>query len=456
MAKSNIGQLDNDPKAIQFLTKHAAQQKQRSEVLAKLGVYRPEVVREKLNALIQQVGQAVPGGARPRFAGAMAFAGAAEDIGSATDLLVEGGNAIAEGARKLQELGVPLPEEAIEAVDTAAKLTECALKIGAGAASGAATGIQIGGSISAGLSGLDLGITAAAVTEVAAIAGAIIAAIECGLFTMIWDFFGDAVDFIAELFNPTPPNFQLYFDVAGPALRPTNWTPNDKYDLEKLLGTMGLTGEGRAAILGLPTTQQKRKELLTRLPGSRVSTLQRFWLLRRIRELGGGSEEYALLSRVTGVKSPKTGKSTALYDKLVAAIEQGSPQMKNLMKPVLVNWLIAGGFNRVEAETKVYGKTSKGLVKARLELGTLRALLASFLPTKREIDERIAIAKAMFKGDPLAGIGKPKKLDSASLRSAQLDPGKLRSGSASSSGGGMGAIGLVAIAGAAFLLLRRK
>lgn len=465
MATSNIGQLDTDPRAIQFLAKHAAQQKQRSEVLAKLGAYRPEVVREQLTALIQQVGQAVPGGARLRFAGAMAFAGVAEDIGEGTDLLVEGGAAITEAAKKLRELGVPLPEEALDVIDTGAKLAECAAKMGSGAASGAGIGIKVGGTISALLGGLDLGITAGVVTTVAAIAGTIIAAIECGLFAMIWDFFGDVVDYLVELFDPTPPNFQLYVDVAGPALRPTNWTLNDQYDLNKLLGVAGLNGEARAAMLSIPATQQKRKELMTRLPGSRISTLQRFWLLRRMRELGGGSEEYALLGRVTGVKMPKPSKSTAGYDKVLVALDKQAPQVKNLMKAVLVNSLIGGGYNRVEAETKVYGKTSKGLGKARAELSFLRALLTSFLPTKREIDERITVAKAMFKGDPLLGlagdplkgVGKAKKLDADSLRSAQLDPGKLRSGSTpSSSDSGMGALGLVAIGAVAFFLLRRK
>jgi hypothetical protein len=58
--------------------------------------------------------------------------------------------------------------------------------------------------------------------------------------------------------------------------------------------------------------------------------------------------------------------------------------------------LVAGGFNAVEAEEKVYGKKAKGIGQSRAELVILRAMLDQLQPGQKELEERKAIARKLI------------------------------------------------------------
>jgi hypothetical protein len=125
--------------------------------------------------------------------------------------------------------------------------------------------------------------------EIGTIVGVIVAAWQCGLFDLAIEglvFLIDTVgEFLTDIFDPKPDNFSWYIDVAGPALRPTGWTPSSDYD-RRFFST---------ALAGMPPAvkAEAEKAMTTRIAGSKLSGFTGVWLIRRTKELGGGAEEWA-------------------------------------------------------------------------------------------------------------------------------------------------------------------
>ena len=195
-------------------------------------------------------------------------------------------------------------------------------------------------------------------------------------------------DFLTDIFDPKPDNFSWYIDVAGPALRPTGWTPSSDYDrrfFSVALGTLPPAARAEA-----------EKAMTTRIAGSKLSGFTGVWLIRRTRELGGGAEEWARVSNILGVERGPQKKDETLFENMKKAFESLPSAQRSLMKPVLVNSLVAGGFNAVEAEEKVYGKKAKGIAQSRLELAVLRHILDQLQPGQKELEERKAINRKLI------------------------------------------------------------
>jgi hypothetical protein len=233
------------------------------------------------------------------------------------------------------------------------------------------------------LTGIGCIVTAAG-AEIGTVVGVISAAWQCGLFDLVAEGLVFVVEkigeMVTEIFDPTPENFLYYVDVGGPALRPNGWTPSSRYD-EMMIDS---------SLRGMPESarEQVKKSLLVRITGSKVNGLLGLWLIRRTKELGGGAEEWARVSKILGVDRGPQKRNTQAFDALEKALESTDAPVRNLMKPALVSTLIAGGFNSVEAQEKVYGKKAKGLDQSRVELGVLRAMLTQLEPGKREMDEQ--------------------------------------------------------------------
>jgi hypothetical protein len=228
--------------------------------------------------------------------------------------------------------------------------------------------------------------------EIGTIVGVISAAWQCGLFDLAIEglvFLVDTVgEFLTDIFDPKPDNFSWYIDVAGPALRPTGWTPSSDYD-RRFFST---------ALAGMPPAvkAEAEKAMTTRIAGSKLSGFTGVWLIRRTKELGGGAEEWARVSNILGVERGPQKKDETLFENMKKAFENLPSAQRSLMKPILVNSLVAGGFNAVEAEEKVYGKKAKGIAQSRLELAVLRHMLDALQPGQKELDERKAIARKLI------------------------------------------------------------
>lgn len=187
-----------------------------------------------------------------------------------------------------------------------------------------------------------------------------------------------------------------------------------------------------------------------RIPGTRVTSIEKQWLTRRIRELGGGVEEWATLHDIMaqdcyGLVRPK-GKSAAEYDSARAEYDARIAEFKAAQKsnPAavfstvsdlaaaaaarsrFVGALVSGGYNKVEAMDIAYKLKKKGSIDGTIEankvlaendeladeyrlahsqLKGLRNLLKKSLPGKRENDERVLLAAEFSKsGGARAGV----------------------------------------------------
>lgn len=315
--------------------------------------------------------------------GEVKFSGAGDASSQTATAAAEGlKEGIGEVVEGLRELGIDLPDELAKVVEVGTQLAACAAAIGAGASQGAAMGAAIT-SAPCVSSGIGCIITGAGV-EIGTIVGVVSAAWQCGLFDLALEgvvFVVEKIgELVTEIFDPKPENFLYYVDVGGPTLRPNGWTPSSRYDEMKI----------DSMLRGMPDSarEQAKKSLLVRISGSKVNGLLGLWLIRRTKELGGGAEEWARVSKILGVNQGPQKRDTQNYDALSKALENTDSAVRNLMKPALVSALAAGGFNSVEAQEKVYGPKAKGLVQARIELGVLRAMLTQLEPGKREMDEQ--------------------------------------------------------------------
>lgn len=314
--------------------------------------------------------------------GEVTFSGAGDASSQTAAAAAEGlKEGIGEAVEGLRELGIDLPDELSKVVEVGTQLAACAAAIGLGASQGAA----IGAATTSGACATGIGcVVTAAGAEIGTIVGVLSAAWQCGLFDLAIEgvvFVVEKIgELVTEIFDPKPENFLYYFDVGGPALRPNGWTPSSRYD-EMMIDSM---------LRGMPDSarEQVKKSLLVRISGSKVNGLLGLWLIRRTKELGGGAEEWARVSKILGVNRGPQKRDPQNYDALSKALENADSSVRNLMKPALVGALVAGGFNSVEAQEKVYGTKAKGLAQARIELGVLRAMLTQLEPGKREMDEQ--------------------------------------------------------------------
>lgn len=386
-----VGQPVDDPKLFGQLQDILAKMKARAELGRSIGLasradtrsYYRKLARESALAVNVPNTKKAPikfgavGDASSQAAGA-----AGEGIKAAFD----------ETADALRKAGIDLPAELDRVLEVGAQLSVCATAIAAGASQGAAVGAAVT-SAPCVSTGIGCVITGAGV-EIGTIVGVVVAAWQCGLFDLAIEglvFLVDTMgDFLADIFDPAPDNFSWYVDVGGPTLRPTGWSPSSEYDRRFFGAALGpLPPAARA---------QAEKALTTRIAGSKLNGYLGVWLVRRTRELGGGAEEWARVSDILGVERGPQKKDATLYDQLAAAIEKLDAQSRALMKPVLVGALIAGGFNGLEAQEKVYGKKPKSAaqVQARIELAVLREMLAALEPGPKERDERKAINRKLL------------------------------------------------------------
>lgn len=383
-----LGQPVEDPKLFDELTNFLAKQKQRDEISKQIGLPSRSDDRAYFQNLARKSAASVkvPDSKRsgPKF-GAVGDA-SSQAAGSEAELIKSGLDEIGKG---LSELGVDLPGELDRVLEVGAQLSACAGAIALGASQGAAAGTAA----TAAACGTGIGcIVTGAGAEIGTIVGVISAAWQCGLFDLAIEglvFLVDTVgEFLTDIFDPKPDNFSWYIDVAGPALRPTGWTPSSDYDRRFFSVALGpLPPAARA---------EAEKAMTTRIAGSKLSGFTGVWLIRRTRELGGGAEEWARVSNILGVERGPQKKDETLFENMKKSFESLPSAQRSLMKPVLVNSLVAGGFNAVEAEEKVYGKKAKGIAQSRLELAVLRHMLDQLQPGQKELEERKAINRKLI------------------------------------------------------------
>lgn len=385
-----LGQPVEDPKLFDELTNFLAKQKQRDEISKQIGLPSRSNERAYFQNLARKSAASVkvPDSKRsgPKF-GAVGDA-SSQAAGSEAELIKSGLDEIGKG---LAELGVDLPGELDRVLEVGAQLSACAGAIALGASQGAAAGTAA----TAAACGTGIGcIVTGAGAEIGTIVGVISAAWQCGLFDLAIEglvFLVDTVgEFLTDIFDPKPDNFSWYIDVGGPALRPTGWTPSSDYDRRFFSVALGpLPPAARA---------EAEKAMTTRIAGSKLSGFTGVWLIRRTKELGGGAEEWARVSNILGVERGPQKKDTTLYERLKEVVDKLPSTPRSLMKPVLVNYLVAGGFNSLEAQEKVYGRKPKSgaQMQARIELAVLRHMLDALQPGQKELEERKAINRKLL------------------------------------------------------------
>lgn len=319
------------------------------------------------------------------------------------------------------------------------------------------------------------------------IAGALAAAWECGALQWLREAAEAVVEWFKDIFNPDPPNWKVYVDVAGPSLRRTNFT----LDAEK---------ERRMLVPGMnPDTLPKEiyqtlvGQFEKRVPGTKTTWIEQRWLLRRVMELGGGSEQMTTLQRIVGMEAAPVEKSDQAYEVLKAANEKFKAslaptdltnsvvrQQLKFLTDLEFSALRTGGYTKAEAREKM-GMPAD--VKDNIELSALEGLLKKYLPGTEELEER----KKAEKRAPLVKVPNytlPLQTLPAAARPALVAPGQatvpagelvaalsqdsrvkrlgeVRTASApfdalrdQDSGGGAGALIALAAVGA-FLLLRK-
>ena len=388
IASGKVGQPVEDPKLFDELTNFIAKQQQRAEIGASLGLASRTAARAYFQDLARKSAASVkvPDAKRSGVKFGAVGDASSQAAGSEAAAIKAGLDEIGKG---LSELGIDLPGELDRVIEIGAQLSACAGAIALGASQGAA----VGAAATAGACATGIGcIITGAGAEIGTVVGVISAAWQCGLFDLAIEglvFLVDAVgEFLTNVFDPKPDNFSWYIDVAGPALRPTGWTPSSDYDRRFFLGALGA--------LPPAARSEAEKAFATRIAGSKVNGFMGVWLIRRTRELGGGAEEWARVSNILGVERGPQKKDATLFENVKKAIDGLPSAQRSLMKPVLVNSLVAGGFNAVEAEEKVYGKKAKGIGQSRAELSVLRAMLDQLQPGEKELEERKAIARKLI------------------------------------------------------------
>jgi hypothetical protein len=383
-----LGQPVDDSKLFDELASFIAKQKKRGQIGAQIGLASRADARTYFQKLVREsaLGTRVTSPKKPT----LKFSGES-DGGSESEMseVLEAKVSVDEASSLLKSLGIDLPAEVDKAIEIAGTVVECAVAISEGAASGAATGALV----TAGACASGIGcIATAAGTAIGTVIGVIAAAWDCGLIDLVIEgivFLIDTVgEFLTEIFDPKPENFSWYIDVAGPALRPTGWTPSSDYDRRFFTSSL--------ANMPPAVRAEAEKAMTTRIAGSKLSGFTGVWLIRRTRELGGGAEEWARVSNILGVERGPQKKDATLFENVKKAIEKLPSDQRSLMKPVLVNSLVAGGFNAVEAEEKVYGKKAKGIAQSRLELTVLRYMLDGLQPGTKELEERKAVARKLI------------------------------------------------------------
>ena len=137
--------------------------------------------------------------------------------------------------------------------------------------------------------------------------------------------------------------------------------------------------------------QQALDFLRAKLPGTKVSSIEARWLLRRTKELGGGAEEYALLNRAVGNENMPVVRTRVFYDRINESWKDVAKELQYLKKPLLFEALRNGGFTAAEARKEVYRAKR---VQDVGELAYLRDLLKSYQPGEAELAVRAKLARS--------------------------------------------------------------
>jgi hypothetical protein len=279
------------------------------------------------------------------------------DVGSTLQSFVDAGSAAQQGNWDAAAAQVaPVVEQGISKAAKPAPGDDCAAAAAKGAVGGAATGAAAGAAIFPPFGAL-IG------AGVGALAGGLAAGAEGGCFDA-------AVDWRAEvqsLYAEAP--FVRVVDVNGSALR--------KQPIKGDVWTWRMS----------PSEQN-----LDRFPLGRagLSIGRYFWLLRRHRELGGGSGE---LARIVGLAAPAPAAATTTKAEvelvaseafkgatktaaLLGANDAGR-RLRNQLKNMRIAALMRGGFDRAEAERRVLGQPYASTVAG---LTYLRGIIADAEP----------------------------------------------------------------------------
>lgn len=275
----------------------------------------------------------------------------------------------AQAVRLLLEIRKPRFAGVAQAVED---VGECAVMIGEYS--------SIGASVMGAAGSVVPGIGNAVGAIVGSIGGAIVAAWECGALSWIREGVEAIGEWLIEVFDPKPEEFQVYYDVAGAAIRRTNFTIGP--EKEELM-LVGLLPEG-------PFKQNFRAFMSKKLPGTKVSPIEMRWLLRRTMELGGGAEEFALLNRAVGNENMPVVRSRVFYDRINETWKDVPKALHYMKKPLLFQALRNGGFTAAEARKEVY-KAKR--VQDVNELLYLRELLKSYQPGDAELAVRAKLAR---------------------------------------------------------------
>lgn len=272
------------------------------------------------------------------------------DVGATVQTFLDAGSAAQQGNwDAAAAAAAPAIEQEVAKATKPKPGDDCAAAAAKGALGGAAAGASAGAAFFPPFGAL-IG------AGVGALAGGLAAGAEGGCFDSATDWRAE----VQSLYADAP--FVRVVDVNGPALRKQprklgevwsyNLSPSEKFLDRFPLGRSGLT-IGRY-----------------------------FWLLRRHRELGGGSAE---LARIVGLAAPTPSAATstkaeadllaskAYRDASKSADQLGATDAGKLLRNQLKNMRIAalmrGGFDRAEAEKRVlgqpYGSTVAGVTYLR-------------------------------------------------------------------------------------------
>lgn len=311
-------------------------------------------------------------------------------MADAVSAFIDAGSAIQQGDFDAAAADVaPVVEQQIEKQTKPKPGDDCAAAAAKGAVSGAAAGAGAGAAIG-GPFGALIG------AGVGALAGGLAAGAEGGCFDASIDWKAEA----RRVWDEAP--FFRRVDIAGATLRKgESWTPGYNAAEKRLaafpIGKRGLTIGGY------------------------------MHLMRRARELGGGSAE---LARIVSLVAPAPASApTAKYEaqvvaskgykdieknaKALGATDAGKMQ-RNLLKQMRIGALVKGGFDRAEAQKRVLGKA---FGSTEIELRELRRLISAAEPTKSYTGPLVSI---FGRPKPGAGPATTRALDADGQPSAAL------------------------------------
>lgn len=311
-------------------------------------------------------------------------------MADAVSAFIDAGSAIQQGDFDAAAAQVgPVVEDAVEKAPKPKPGDDCAAAAAKGALGGAGAGAAAGAAIFPPFGAL-IG------AGVGALAGGLAAGASGGCFDGSIDWKAEAQQAWAEA------PFVRRIDIAGPALRKgETWTPGYNAAEKRLLafpiGKRGLTIGGY------------------------------MYLMRRARELGGGSAE---LARIVSLVAPAPASTpTAKYEAQVVAskgyrdIEQNAKALgatdagklqRNLLKQMRIGALMRGGFDRAEAERRVLGEA---FGDTKIELQELRRLISAAEPLRSYTGPLVSI---FGRPKPGAGAATTRALDVDTQPSAAL------------------------------------